>query len=169
MISSTTLQLVREATALRTTRSDLALRPCLPIAQPRSSFATRSSSIEAMSPRVSLTSTALGLLTNCCATNSSHSLVAASADGTKAVIAGASRLLVSAQLAQRQQADHPRSMGCLRLSPFYGSSICVNAESLRSAFPRGLLVEQPFWVATSSEISSSLMFGGDGLLTSGAP
>jgi hypothetical protein len=64
--------LVRQAAALRTMRSDLAVRPCLPITRPRSSFATRSSSIEAVSPRVSLTSTALGLLTNCCRPDQSH-------------------------------------------------------------------------------------------------
>src|SRR5262249_13549070 len=69
IISRTTLRLVREATALRIVRIDLAVRPCLPITRPKSSLATRSSSTEAVSPWVSLTSTASGLLTNCCARN----------------------------------------------------------------------------------------------------
>src|SRR3984957_1892314 len=92
MISSTTLRLVRDATALRIVRIDFAVRPCLPITRPRSSFATRNSRIEAVSPWVSLTSTASGLLTNCCARNSTSSLMAGSPKGSGG-LCGAGRLL----------------------------------------------------------------------------
>src|SRR5579862_818095 len=75
MISSTTLRLVRDATALRMVRIDFAVRPCLPITRPRSSLATRNSSTDAVSPWVSLTSTAVGLFTSCCARNWTSSFI----------------------------------------------------------------------------------------------
>jgi hypothetical protein len=52
-ISRLTLQLFRAATALMIVRIDFAVRPCLPITLPKSSFATRNSSSVAASPRVS--------------------------------------------------------------------------------------------------------------------
>src|SRR5205807_4821957 len=80
IISRTTLRLVREATALRMVRIDLAVRPCLPMTRPRSSLATRSSSTEAVSPCVSFTSTASGLFTNCRARNWTSSFIAGSVE-----------------------------------------------------------------------------------------
>ena len=50
MISRTTLRLAREAAALRIVRIDFAVRPCLPMMRPRSSFATFSSNTDAVSP-----------------------------------------------------------------------------------------------------------------------
>ena len=50
LISRLTLQLFRAATALRIVRIDFAVRPCLPITLPTSSFATRNSSSVATSP-----------------------------------------------------------------------------------------------------------------------
>jgi hypothetical protein len=78
IISSTTLRSVRVATALRRVRIAFAVCPCLPIMRPRSSGATRSSSTDAVSPWISLTSTASGLLTSRCASSSTSSLMRSS-------------------------------------------------------------------------------------------
>src|SRR5437764_369596 len=88
MISRTTLRLVREATAFRIVRIDLAVRPCFPITRPRSSLATRSSSTDAVSPCVSFTSTASGLLTNCRARNWTSSFMAGSVEPGRGALGG---------------------------------------------------------------------------------
>jgi hypothetical protein len=79
-ISRVTLMFFRAATALRIVRIDFAVRPCLPITLPKSSFATRNSSSVAASPRVSVTSTASGLLTSCRAKNRTSSFMAGSVE-----------------------------------------------------------------------------------------
>ena len=56
-------------------RIDFAVRPCLPMTRPRSSFATLSSRIEAVSLCVSFTSTASGWFTSCLARNSTSSFM----------------------------------------------------------------------------------------------
>src|SRR5436309_1026217 len=78
-------------------RIALAVRPCLPITRPRSSFATLSSSTEAVSPWVSLTSTASGWLTSCLAKNATSSFMDVAAPcvrhaGTSEVLAPARRM-----------------------------------------------------------------------------
>src|SRR5208282_3403939 len=79
-ISRVTLRFFRAATALRIVRIDFAVWPCLPITLPKSSFAARNSSSVAASPRVSVTSTASGLLTSCCAKNRTSSFMAGSVE-----------------------------------------------------------------------------------------
>ena len=87
MISRTIFRLVRAPTALSRMRIDLTVRPCLPITRPKSSFATRNWSTDAVSLLVSLTSTASGLLTNYCAKNWTSSFMAGSVEGVGAVVA----------------------------------------------------------------------------------
>jgi hypothetical protein len=50
--------------------------------------------------------------------------------------------------------------GASRLSPFYRLCIFVDPDLFVRQLSRGLLVDQPFWLTTSSEISTSLMFCG---------